>query len=1482
MTERSPAEEIFFAALEKSTPADRAVFLDEACGSDEALRCLVDRLLAGHSQVGDFLERPVVEAADLAVLAPQDTPEIEAGSGPGATPAQQPADTESLEFLAAPVRLGSLGRLGHYEVMEVVGKGGMGVVLRAFDEKLHRVVAIKALAPQLATSGAARQRFVREAQAAAAITHDNVIAIHAVEDTGPVPYLVMQFIDGPTLQEKLDRSGPLSLKEILRIGLQVAAGLAAAHAHGLVHRDVKPANILLENGVERVKITDFGLARAVDDGSVTQSGVIAGTPAFMSPEQADGAMIDPRSDLFSLGSVLYTLCAGRRPFRASSPMAVLLRVCQDTPRPLREVNPDIPDWLAAIISKLHAKSAKERYQSAAEVAELFGRHLAHLQQPGMGEPMAPYERGVPKPQGRPVRFQGAAIVLVLAVAVLGASAALYWALRQRDDAKTPAASNGSAEEAPTWKPRPPLTPEELAKLPSPLDAIKREAMGVPQDAPAELIAVLGGFPRFVLPERTISHWMAQTGDGRLLAVPCGNNVLLYEVRTGVLLRTLTGHTARAYRPAFSPDGKRLASGSENFTVRVWDVASGREELTLTGHQQPVWCVAFDPQGKRLVSADRGGTVKVWDSQGKVLDSLQGHTNGINHLAFSPEGKRLATASLDGTCKIWNTDNWQELRSLPANGKTFEAVAWSRNGKLLAGGDDEQVILWDAESYKELRTLNTPGKGLLAFSPDGCTLFTARHNCTGMERHAFTRWDVTTWKAKAPLELPTRGVPACFLLGQDGRTVFVTMCPPVELQLGAYDAETGQERFGLHRHREGVLAVAVSPDGRTLASGSADHTVRLWDLAGWRPTEPLPPSRDLPGHTNRVWSVAFSPDAKLLASASSDGKILLWDAATGSKVHEMTGHSQSQQGACLTFSPDGRTVLAGGQSGTVNRWDVKTGHQKEPWHWHQGAVRAVACSPDGRLVASGGDDGTVGVLDAATGQRAVAFPGNGVITDLAFSPDGRTLAAVTAAPGPTLRLWDLETKAKRSLTGLSGNILGVSFHQEGKMVCTASVDDPLSEGCTVRLWDTRPWGKSVRIFDFRWAGGAPCAAFTPEGRYLVAGLGNGRIALLRVGALPPEYVPAAAAKLPAAGDLAKRPAAADALRREDIPAELLEKAGGGAKDKALAELVAIFGEDRHARGDHGPQLATVAFSPDGKRLAFGGTGNAVRVIDLEGQPPREQTWKHSGPEAIVESLAFSPDGKLLACAKGNGPILLWDVAAGSELRPLPSPDLRVARIAFSPDGTLLASAGENRGAFVRLWKVATGQVLFSSRPPGTWMAWEVAFSPDGKTLAAGLESGDVHLFDVTSGAQVAILSGHSWRVRWLGFHPDGRSLVVAGGGETDHTVFVWDLAARLPPRRLTGHGSGVLSGAWRADGRLLITAGTTDGMVRLWDLSGDRPRSKALPVIPPNVPWLTSIALSPEGRHLAVCHPNGTVYVLRLAKAGDVYQVPEWVQEKTSL
>ncbi|MCP4858215.1 MAG: serine/threonine protein kinase [Fuerstiella sp.] len=289
-------------------------------------------------------------------------------------------DMLRLDFLGPTDDPRMLGRFAGYEVSGVVGCGGMGIVLKGFDAALNRYAAIKVLSPHYASSTAARQRFARQAQAAAAVVHDNVIAIHGVAEFNGLPYLVMPYIKGQSLQKRIDREGSLSVAEVLRIAMQAARGLAAAHEQGLVHRDIKPANILLPENVERVIITDFGLARAADDASLTRSGVIAGTPQYMSPEQARGEGVGARSDLFSLGSVIYTMCAGHPPFRAETPYGILRRITDNEPRPIRELNPETPDWLCSIVSRLHAKDAEKRFASAEEVADLLAECLAHVQQ----------------------------------------------------------------------------------------------------------------------------------------------------------------------------------------------------------------------------------------------------------------------------------------------------------------------------------------------------------------------------------------------------------------------------------------------------------------------------------------------------------------------------------------------------------------------------------------------------------------------------------------------------------------------------------------------------------------------------------------------------------------------------------------------------------------------------------------------------------------------------------------------------------------------------------------------------------------------------------------------------------------------------------------------------------------------------------------------------------------------------------------------
>lgn len=288
----------------------------------------------------------------------------------------------AVDFLEPAHEAGDLGRLGEIDIRQIIGRGGMGIVLQGFQKELNRPVAVKVLSPHLASSSASRKRFAREAQAAAAVMHPNVMPILNVNSSGKLPYLIMPYVACESLQQRLDREGPLELVDILRIGAQTASGLAAAHAQGLVHRDVKPANILLEKSVDRVLLTDFGLARAVDDASLTRTGIVAGTPQFMSPEQARGDAVDARSDLFSLGSVLYTMATGRPPFRAESTYGILRRITDTPARPIREINPhQTPEWLELLVDRLHAKEPADRFQTAAEVAQVLEQCLAHVQQP---------------------------------------------------------------------------------------------------------------------------------------------------------------------------------------------------------------------------------------------------------------------------------------------------------------------------------------------------------------------------------------------------------------------------------------------------------------------------------------------------------------------------------------------------------------------------------------------------------------------------------------------------------------------------------------------------------------------------------------------------------------------------------------------------------------------------------------------------------------------------------------------------------------------------------------------------------------------------------------------------------------------------------------------------------------------------------------------------------------------------------------------
>lgn len=351
-------------------------------------------------------------------------------------------DTEDhLDFLVPASHPELLGRLGRYEVERVIGTGGMGIVLKAYDTELNRPVAVKVLAKHLAHSGTARQRFARESRAAAAVVHEHVVAIHNVEAEGDVPFMVMQLVAGESLQTRVDRDGPLETKEILRIGVQAASGLAAAHEQGVIHRDIKPANILLEKGVERVLLTDFGLARTVDDASLTQTGVIAGTPNYMSPEQSNGQPSDHRTDLFSLGSVLYFMATGHPPFQAERAMGVLNRICHDRQKPLWQANHDVPDELSVLVDRLLEKQPSRRVPSAEAVREQLVRLLSQIQQPRVSV-FRYFRRNVMRYPKRML-----ASILSFSIVVAASLAIFYWpdAASEADSIERPVPSQEAPE-----------------------------------------------------------------------------------------------------------------------------------------------------------------------------------------------------------------------------------------------------------------------------------------------------------------------------------------------------------------------------------------------------------------------------------------------------------------------------------------------------------------------------------------------------------------------------------------------------------------------------------------------------------------------------------------------------------------------------------------------------------------------------------------------------------------------------------------------------------------------------------------------------------------------------------------------------------------------------------------------------------------------------------------------------------------------------
>jgi WD40 repeat protein len=946
------------------------------------------------------------------------------------------SDPSSLEVEIAQARADPRRRFGRFLLLSELGRGGMGLVHRAWDERAGRVVALKTLLPDALRDPEVPARFAREAQALARLRHPGIVPVHESGEHERRPYLVMDLVEGRTFDRAL--AAGMDLRSRVKVVLDAARALDHAHEQGVIHRDLKPSNVMI--GADgRTLVMDFGLAKVVDARTrLSLTGAVLGTPAYLSPEQADGrGAVDARTDVWGLGATLYHALAGKPPFEGASEMNVLLAVATKDPEPPGRTHPEI-GALDAICLRCLEKDPARRYPTPAALAGDLERWLAN-------EPIATTRSRAP---------------LVIAAGTLALAAVVAAAGLRRPSPEPP---------PPPRRDAPP--PAEAPPVAVPRPALPAFCLDFLRTPHTERLAVLGGYE---LSHASEVHGVAVTPDGRVL-VSCGSygrdgTIKTWSLATGEELKCLPLSGTEPTCLALSPDGRRALVGATDKLVRVVDLARCKVVSQLGPCDHKISAVAWSPDGARALVATEKDELGLWDVGLARARYLLGFKNHLAQVGFSTDGTLAIGCEEHGNAWIWELEGNGRRAVAPGRSLTLSAAWLLDDGRRIATvALDGTIALWETGASKPTSTLGQ-GSGHVR-----STALSHDRLIVGDEDGSSRVWSLASGQLVATLPGADGEVRACGFTPDGKRAVTGS-----DGAIRVWEIDGAREVLARPGHRGAVHGVAFSPDGKTIASVGHDRTWRLWDVAADREAR-VPSSGG-----DALECLAFAPDGKRLAVGGRDGSLALVSLEDGSRVPLACGAPV----LAAAWDPTGRFVVAGTAKGAVLSFEAATGRPARPLAPHAGEARAVVFTRDGRLVSAGGQDREVRVSrfdgDDEPRTRRIAKIAGEEIRTIAVPPDGKQalvgllddkIAVLDLVSADLEVEGTLERPAKSHITSLAAS-------PDGELAASTSDDH------AIVLWNLRD-RRPIDTIDLSSSADVGLSvAFAPDSGSIVVGTARG--------------------------------------------------------------------------------------------------------------------------------------------------------------------------------------------------------------------------------------------------------------------------------------------------------------------------------------------------------------------------------------------------------